>query len=108
MAEKKTKTVPIKITDRVPIKVTERVTEKQMMILKEIIKDKFVKAKHLSVVVGISERKIKENIKKLKKMKNLFIIEPKVGILANGTQGEGRMVEIEEIFKLAKKIFAKK
>ncbi|MDD5689738.1 MAG: hypothetical protein PHQ76_05645 [Caldisericia bacterium] len=34
--------------------------------MKEIIKDKFATAKHLSAVVEISERKIKESIKKLK------------------------------------------
>ncbi len=63
--EKVTERVPIKVTDKVTIKIAERVAEKQMMILKEIIKDKFATEKHLSAV-GISERKIKENIKKLK------------------------------------------
>jgi len=51
---------------------------------------------------------VQENIKKLKKRKNLFIIGPAKGILAEGIVGKGRMVEIEEIFKLAKKILTKK
>ena len=50
---------------------------------------------------------VQENIKKLKKRKNLFIIGPTVGILAEGSQGEGRMVEVEEIFKLAQSILTK-
>jgi phosphopantothenoylcysteine decarboxylase/phosphopantothenate--cysteine ligase len=51
---------------------------------------------------------VQENIKKLKKGKNLFIIGPAKGILAEGIVGKGRMVEIEEIFKLAEKILTKK
>jgi phosphopantothenoylcysteine decarboxylase/phosphopantothenate--cysteine ligase len=51
---------------------------------------------------------VQENIKKLKKRKNLFIIGPAKGILAEGVVGKGRMVEIEEIFKIVKKILTKK
>ena len=87
MAEKETKTVSkkvtekvsIRVTDKVTTKVTERVTEKQMIILKEIIKNKFITTKQLSVVVGISERKIKENIKKLKNKEVLKRVGPDRG-----------------------------
>jgi phosphopantothenoylcysteine decarboxylase/phosphopantothenate--cysteine ligase len=51
---------------------------------------------------------VQENIKKLKKRKNCYIIGPTTGILAEGIKGRGRMVEPEEIFKLIKKIFSKK
>mgnify|MGYP001108510781 CR=1 FL=1 len=51
---------------------------------------------------------VQENIKRLKKRKNLFIIGPVTGVLAEGIQGEGRMIEIEEIFKFTQKIFARK
>jgi len=74
-----TKVAPEKVPGRVTIKVTERVTEKQVMILEEIRKDKFVTTKHLSDVVGISERKIKENIKKLKDKKMLKRVGPNRG-----------------------------
>ena len=77
--EKVTERVPIRVTDKVTIKVTEKVTEKQMMILKEIIKDKFVTGNHLSIVIGISERKIKENIKKLKNKGVLKRVGPDKG-----------------------------
>lgn len=60
-------------------KVTEKVTENQVKILEEIKKDKFITAKKLSLVVGISERKIKENIKKLKEKKLLKRIGPDKG-----------------------------
>lgn len=55
-----------KVTDRVTEKVTNKVTENQLLILQEIKKDKNITAKKLSAIVGISERKIKENIKVLK------------------------------------------
>ncbi|MHB1336382.1 MAG: winged helix-turn-helix transcriptional regulator [Candidatus Humimicrobiaceae bacterium] len=50
-----------------------------MIILKEIIKNKFVTTKQLSVVIGISERKIKENIKKLKNKEVLKRVGPDRG-----------------------------
>jgi ATP-dependent DNA helicase RecG len=55
-----------KVTDRVTDKVTERVTENQSRILKGIRKDNHITARILSEIVGISDRKIKENIKLLK------------------------------------------
>jgi len=74
-----TKVAPEGFPGRVTIKVTERVTEKQVMILEEIRKDRFVTIKYLSGVVGISERKIKENIKKLKDKKMLKRVGPNRG-----------------------------
>ncbi|MEA3343092.1 MAG: winged helix-turn-helix transcriptional regulator, partial [archaeon] len=47
-------------------KVTEKVTENQMKILEELNKNSNATAKYLSSEIGISERKIKENIRKLK------------------------------------------
>ena len=55
-----------KIGEKVTERVTEKVTKNQSIIIKEISKDKHITAKKLSGVVGISERKIKENIKALK------------------------------------------
>ncbi len=74
-----TKATPEGVPGRVTIKVTERVTEKQVMILKEIRKNRFITTKHLSGVVGISERKIKENIKKLKDKKMVKRVGPNRG-----------------------------
>lgn len=47
---------------------------------------------------------VQENIKKLKKRKNCYIVCPLKGKLASGKIGEGRMVPIEEIFKVTKRI----
>jgi ATP-dependent DNA helicase RecG len=55
-----------KVTDKVTERVTERVTENQSLILKGMKKDNQITARILSEIVGISERKIKENIKLLK------------------------------------------
>jgi phosphopantothenoylcysteine decarboxylase/phosphopantothenate--cysteine ligase len=46
---------------------------------------------------------VKENVAKLKKRRNCYIVGPKTGVLADGKEGEGRMAEPEEIFKVAKK-----
>ncbi len=68
-----------KVTDRVTEKVTDRVTENQAKILTEISKDRFITTKKLSLVVGISARKIKDNISKLKQKKLLKRIGPAKG-----------------------------
>jgi ATP-dependent DNA helicase RecG len=68
-----------KVTDRVTEKVTEKVTENQALILKEMNKDNHVTARLLSKFVGISERKIKENIKLLKNRGKLKRIGPARG-----------------------------
>lgn len=47
---------------------------------------------------------LQENLKKLKKRKNCYIIKPAKGLLANGKVGEGRMPEVKEIFNFAKKL----
>lgn len=60
-------------------KVTEKVTENQRKILEEISKYEHITVKRLSAIVGISERKIKENISKLKQNKLLKRIGPDKG-----------------------------
>lgn len=67
------------LAERVTEKVTEKVTENQKKILSQISKNKFITAKKLSLIVGISERKIKENISKLKKKGLLKRIGPDKG-----------------------------
>jgi len=60
-------------------KVTEKVTENQGRILELIRKDKTITAKRLSHSIGISERKIKENLKKLKEKRLLQRVGPDKG-----------------------------
>ena len=57
----------------------EKVTENQKKILNNISRNRFVTVKKLSKIVGISERKIKENISKLKQKKLLKRIGPAKG-----------------------------
>jgi len=52
--------------ERVVEKVVERVVENQKRILEEIRKDKYTTAKKLSAAIGISERKIQVNMRKLR------------------------------------------
>lgn len=47
-------------------RVGEKVTKNQKKIIQFIIKNKCISAKELSILVGISSRKIEENIAKLK------------------------------------------
>ena len=60
-------------------KVTEKVTENQASILDEITKNNRITTEELSKIVGISKRKIKENIAKLKKKGILKRIGPAKG-----------------------------
>ena len=60
-------------------KVTEKVTENQKTILDNIYKNGLITIKELSAIVSISERKIKENISKLKKKGLLKRIGPAKG-----------------------------
>ncbi len=60
-------------------KVGEKLTDNQTKILQEISKDKFVSAPQLSKEVGISKRKIEENISKLKKKGLIKRIGPAKG-----------------------------
>ena len=68
-----------RVTEKVTEKVTDRVTDNQLLILQEMKKDKNMTAKRLSEIVGISERKIKENIKVLKNRRLLKRIGPDRG-----------------------------
>lgn len=68
-----------RVTDRVTDRVTEKVTENQSLILKGMKKDNRITSRMLSEIVGISERKIKENIKLLKNKGLLKRIGPDRG-----------------------------
>ena len=76
---KKVREIIPKISDGLVEKVTEKVTENQKKILNNIFRDRFVTVKKLSKIVGISERKIKENISKLKQKKLLKRVGPDKG-----------------------------
>lgn len=56
---------------RVTVKVPEKVTENQARIIAEISKNPHITGKKLAALIGISERKIKANIFKLKQKKLL-------------------------------------
>jgi ATP-dependent DNA helicase RecG len=56
----------IKVTDKVTIKVTDKVTKNQAKILEEMRKNAYITTNELSIRIGISARKIKSNISKLK------------------------------------------
>ena len=47
---------------------------------------------------------VRENIKKLKKRNNCYIVGPAEGLLAEGGKGKGRMAEPGEICEVAKRI----
>ncbi len=49
---------------------------------------------------------VRENIERLKKRKNLKILESPTGILACGTKGKGKMVEPEFILEKIKEVFS--
>jgi ATP-dependent DNA helicase RecG len=68
-----------KAIEKVIEKVGERVTENQKRILEEIVKNKYITVKTLREIIGISERKIQENIKKLKEKRLLRRIGPDKG-----------------------------
>jgi len=57
-----------RVPKRVTKKVTKKVTENQSTILSVMRKNLHITVKELADIVGISERKIKENINKLKKI----------------------------------------
>lgn len=65
--------------EKVTARVTEKVTENQQNILQAIDRNRHITVVKLSGIVGISERKIKENIKKLKKRGFLKRIGPAKG-----------------------------
>lgn len=69
----------VKVTDRVTGRVTGRVTDNQEMILQLIENNSLLSTSELANLVGISQRKIKENISKLKEMGILKRIGPAKG-----------------------------
>ncbi|MFH1824551.1 MAG: RNA-binding domain-containing protein [Candidatus Firestonebacteria bacterium] len=61
----------VKVPEKVTVKVPEKVTVNQSIILDNIRKNPNITTKELANIIGISERKTKENISKLKD-KNLI------------------------------------
>jgi len=59
------------LEEKVGEKVGENLTENQLIILENIANNPRLSAKKLSDIVGISSRKVEENIKKLKDLKIL-------------------------------------
>jgi ATP-dependent DNA helicase RecG len=68
-----------RVGEKVGEKVGERLTENQRKILEAILENPQISAKKLSVLVGISSRKIEENISKLKEKGLLKRIGPDKG-----------------------------
>jgi ATP-dependent DNA helicase RecG len=60
-------------------KVGEKMTPNQQSIIQEISNNPDISARELSVIIGISSRKVEDNIKKLKMMGMLKRIEPAKG-----------------------------
>ena len=56
------------VTDKVVDKVVDSLTQNQEDIIKRIKLNQYISARELSIEVGISHRKIQENIAKLKKL----------------------------------------
>jgi predicted HTH transcriptional regulator len=73
----------VRVTEKVTVKVTEgateRVTENQQIILDNIAKEPRITSDKLAKIVGISLRKIKENMSKLKAKGFLERIGPDKG-----------------------------
>jgi len=63
----KTKKVGEKVGNRVGEKVGESLTKNQRLIIRSMTENPNISAKDLSDIIGISQRKIEENISKLKK-----------------------------------------
>lgn len=71
--------VPERVLEKVPEKVLEKITDNQQKILNSILANKHVTISELAVTVGISERKIRENIRKLKNKGLLKRVGPDKG-----------------------------
>ena len=56
----------IEVTHKVTHKVTDKVTDNQKIIVDNILKNNKITTNELAEIIGISQRKIKENINKLK------------------------------------------
>lgn len=61
--------VKIGYTEQRTDKVTDKVADNQALIIDAIRKNQYITTMELAEIVGISQRKIKENIAKLKDMK---------------------------------------
>ena len=83
VTDKVTNRVPNKVTDkttnRVTNKVTNKVTNNQKIIFENIIQNNWISINELALKVGISTRKVKENIHKLKVLGKLKRIGPTNG-----------------------------
>ena len=77
--ERVTEKVAEKVTEKVTEKVAEKVTENQRMVLQKIINKPTASAEELASILGISLRKTKENIAKLKAKGILKRIGPDKG-----------------------------
>ncbi|MCX5796838.1 MAG: winged helix-turn-helix transcriptional regulator [Elusimicrobia bacterium] len=58
--------VTVKVLEKVTVKVLEKVTANQARILSEATANPRITAKELAIILGISERKVRANINKLK------------------------------------------
>ena len=72
-------TIESNITEKVGEKVGENLTENQKKIVDAIRTDKYISAKKLASKVGISQRKVEENLAKLKHIGSLKRIGPAKG-----------------------------
>ncbi len=54
------------VTDKVTIKVTDKVTDNQRLIIEYILENNKISASEMAEKIGMSKRKVLENIKKLK------------------------------------------
>jgi len=77
------------VTDRVPDRVPDTLTDYQKSIIKFILENNTISMNELSIKVGISKRKILDNINKLKEM-NLLKRE------GNNKKGFWRVLNIEK------------
>ena len=68
-----------KVTEKVGEKVGKSLTKNQRLIIKSMVENPNISAKDFSGIIGISQRKIEENISKLKKKGLLKRIGPAKG-----------------------------
>jgi ATP-dependent DNA helicase RecG len=64
-----------KFVSEVGEKVGERVTENQLKILECIQQNPYISTREMAIFVGISSRKIEENLKKIKEYRILERVE---------------------------------
>ena len=68
-----------KVGEKVGEKIYTQLSEKQKTIIATMLNNPTISAKELSRIIGISQRKIEENIKKLKKKEIIKRIGPDKG-----------------------------